>query len=59
MKEVTRFEAEDGTLFDDAEACKEYEFRKAMENRIYEELRHADADQIYDWIVANTKGFNK
>lgn len=40
-----------------AEACEEYERRKAMINRIYEELRHADSEEIYEWILANTKGF--
>lgn len=57
MKQVTRYEADDGALFDSAEACQEYERRKAMINRIYDELRHADSEEIYDWILANTKGF--
>lgn len=57
MKQVTRYEAEDGSIFDDPAACQEYEFRKRMENRIYEELRHADPEEIYNWIIHNTKGF--
>lgn len=57
MKQVTKYESEDGGLFDTAEACQAYERRKAMINRIYEELRHADSEEIYNWIIANTKGF--
>lgn len=57
MKQVIRYEAEDGSIFDTAEACKEHEFRVKMVERIYNELRHADSDEIYAWIVANTKGF--
>lgn len=57
MRKVERFESDDGGLFDTEQACKEYEFRKAMEQRIYDELRHADADEIYVWIINNTKGF--
>lgn len=57
MKEVIRYEANDGTVFDTEEACIEYEKRRHWENKIYSELRHADSHEIYEWVLENTKGF--
>jgi len=57
MRKVERFEADDGSLFATEQDCKEYEFRRVMEQRIYDELRHEGADEIYVWIINNTKGF--
>ena len=57
MKQVTKYEADDGSLFDSSEECEEHEERTAIIDRIYNELRNADYVEIYNWIIANTKGF--
>lgn len=57
MKVKTVYEAENGAIFETAEECKAFEKEQAIKMRIYKELRHADTDEIYDWIAENTKGF--
>lgn len=57
MKQVTRYQADDGTLFEKETDCLKYEKRRSMLDKIYEDLRGADPDVIYDWILENTKGF--
>ena len=59
MRRVERWEANDGQIFDNEEACEAYEHKKKwiekMCNDLY--LREADPDEIYKWIIENTNGF--
>lgn len=57
MKEVIKYEAEDGSIHDTEDECKHHEFRKHMEQRIYDELRYADAEDIFQWIIDNLEEF--
>ena len=59
MKKVTKYEANDGTLFNDEASCISYDNRKAvierMENELY--LREMDTEELYDWIMNNKNLF--
>jgi hypothetical protein len=57
MEKLTVYKAEDGKIFKTESECHNYEIKKHMEQRIYNELRHADSEDIYQWIIDNTKGF--
>jgi hypothetical protein len=51
------YKAKDGKVFETEKECRAHEFKREMVERIYNELRHSDSDEIYDWILENTKWF--
>lgn len=59
MKEINKtvFVANDGKEFDSKNECLAHELKVYWTDKIYNTLRHADADEIYDWILQNTMGF--
>jgi ssDNA-specific exonuclease RecJ len=57
MEKIAVYRAEDGKIFNNEAECVEHELREKMKTRIDEELKYATSDEIYDWIVRNTKGF--
>jgi hypothetical protein len=55
MKKVTRYEANDGTEFNDAERCIAYEKKIKTTQLMHDELylRDVDIDALYDWVKLN------
>ena len=59
MEQVIKFKAKDGLLFNTEQDCLDHEFFCKMVNKIYDELRNADSEEIFNWIMNNTNGFKK
>ena len=57
MESIRMYKAKDGKVFETEKECRANEFKREMVERIYNELRHSDSDEIYDWILENTKWF--
>ena len=62
MKQVTKYEATDGQLFNTPDECEVHESRLEIKERIDKEIcaGYRDGptpDEIFDWVVDNTKGF--
>lgn len=57
MKQVVRFEAEDGNLFDTEEACLRHEARDEFERTMYASnyicWRDTSPSEIVDWMLGN------
>lgn len=59
MKTVTRYKANDGTEFNDAEMCIKHEKKVKTTQLMHDELylREVDVDELYEWIKRNVKLF--
>ena len=59
MQEINKtvFVANDGKEFDSKDECLAYELKAYWADKIFDNLRHAEPDEIYDWILRNTMGF--
>lgn len=58
MKEVKRWEAEDGSIFDSAAACTEHEIKERAITMLYDKspihsITRSEAEDLYKWLLEN------
>jgi hypothetical protein len=56
MKQVTKFEAEDGQLFDTEDECERYDRKKRVVELFRKDidLRDTSYDKIVNWFMLNS-----
>lgn len=56
MKKVTKYESEDGLVFDTSAQCIRHELLKQLVNKLDDDMylrRDVDAEEIINWISNN------
>ena len=58
MESIRMYKAKDGKVFETEKECRAHEFKRfAVEQAQYNFVLCIDSDEIYDWILENTKWF--
>lgn len=55
MKQITMYQANDGEVFDNKQACIQYENKQKIIEKLSHELylREVDVEELYNWICKN------